>query len=215
MVATIESIKEDLKRCREAKKLPAVFGAESHGFKLNSKLRISVVSNFESKHEIQLPEGYRRFLTEVGNGGAGPYYGVFKFREMDDGLSWKENDGSVGKLALKFPHRKAWNLDIEYPDEDDYEDEDEYEKEIERLEEKYWDPKFVNGAIPICHQGCALRNWLVITGPEAGNVWEDLRADEAGLRPSAKKGKKRLTFLEWYDSWLQKAISKLPRAKAK
>ena len=74
-----------------------------------------------------------------------------------------------------------------YPEEQD--DEDAYEAELEAFDNIYWNPKQVNGAIPICHQGCAYRNWLVITGAEAGNVWEDLRADEKGLRPVKSKSK--------------------------
>ena len=84
MSATIESISADLDRCRSAKRLPKVFGAESHRFELNPAVRKSIVTNFESKYRIELPEDYRRFITELGNGGAGPYYGVFKFREMED-----------------------------------------------------------------------------------------------------------------------------------
>lgn len=218
MPATIESIREDLERCRTAKRPPKIFGAEAHGFTLNPVVRKSVVANFEAKHGVELPEDYRRFITEVGNGGAGPYYGLFKFHEMDDCFSfqrWKENDGFVGTLAKPFPHIKPWNDVLEYPEEDDVEDEDLYEAEIERIEKIYWNPENVNGAIPICHQGCALRNWLILSGPEAGNVWDDLRADEGGLAPTKLKRKKRATFLEWYNDWLQQAVAKLPKSKPK
>ena len=187
MPATIESIREDLERCRSAKRPPKIFGAETHRYTLNPVVRNSVVTNFEAKHGIELPEDYRRFMTELGNGGAGPYYGLFKFREMDDCHSfqrWKENDGFVGTLSEPFPHTRSWNDVLEYPEQDEIEDEDLYDAEVERIDKIYWNPENVNGAIPICHQGCALRNWLVVTGPEAGNVWEDLRADEGGLVPN-------------------------------
>ena len=42
------------------------------------------------------------------------------------------------------------------------------------LEAHYWDPAIMNGAIPICHKGCALRQWLVIHGEQRGFVWDDL-----------------------------------------
>ncbi|TWU26140.1 SMI1/KNR4 family protein [Novipirellula artificiosorum] len=216
MPTTIEAIREDLELCRRAKRKPKIFGAETHRFTLNPIVRNSEVSKFEVKHGIELPEGYRRFITELGNGGAGPYYGLFKFREMDDCYSsqrWKENDGFVGTLAKPFPHTKAWNDLPEYPGEDEIQDEDLHEAEVERIDRIYWNPEHVNGAIPICHQGCALRNWLVVTGPEAGNVWEDLRADEGGLVPAKRKRKSRMTFLEWYDDWLQQAVATLPKPK--
>ena len=172
MPATIESIREDIERCRSAKRLPKIFGAETHRFELNPFVRKSVIANFEAKCGVALPEDYRRFITEVGNGGAGPYYGVFKFREMDDCYSfqrWKEIDGFVGTLAKPFPHTKQWNDVPAYPEEDEIEDEDLYDAEVERIDKIYFNPENVNGAIPICHQGCALRNWLVVSGPEAGN----------------------------------------------
>lgn len=212
MSATIESIREDLERCKNAKRPPEIFGADAHGFILNPVVRKSTVTKFESKHGVKLPEGYRRFITEVGNGGAGPYYGLFKFQEMDDCFSfqrWKENDGFVGSLAEPFPHTKPWNEAQEYPDENAIANEDVYEAELERIEKVYWDPQNVNGAFPICHQGCAIRNWLVITGAEAGNVWVDLRADEGGLEPAKLKRKKRVKFLEWYNDWLQQAVAKI------
>lgn len=217
MPATIDSIRKDLERCQMAKQKPKIFGADSHQFKLNPVVRKSVLKNFETKHCVVLPDDYRRFLTEIGNGGAGPYYGVFKFHEMDDGFAfqrWKENNGFVGMIGKPFPHTSAWNDCQPFPEEDDFENEDLYVAEVERIDNVYWNTDNVNGAIPICHQGCAIRNWLVISGPEAGNVWEDLRADEGGLQPTKLKRKKRLTFLEWYDNWLQQAVAKIPKRNA-
>jgi hypothetical protein len=71
---------------------------------------------------------------------------------------------------------------------------------------KYWDPSRTNGAIPICHQGCALRVWLVITGPESGRLWEDRRADCGGLFPLLLKDGSRATFSSWYAAWLEEAL---------
>lgn len=216
MLATIESIREDLERCRIAKRCPKVFGAKSHQFRLHPVVRKSVITKFESKCGIKLPEDYRRFITEVGNGGAGPYYGVFKFREMDDSHSftrWAENDGFVGTLAKPFPHTKSWNDVPPFPEEQ--EDESLYEAEIETFNTIYWNTDNVNGAIPICHQGCAYRNWLVVSGPETGNIWEDLRAGQDGLTPVTLGRMKRLTFLEWYNNWLQEAVAKLPKSSQK
>ena len=131
-------------------------------------VRASVVGKFEAKHGFELPEGYRRFLTEVGNGGAGPYYGVFKFREMDDCYSfqrWSENDGFVGTLSKPFPHTRAWNGVLNYPEEEDCDDEDSYEAEVERIDKVYWNTDNVNGAIPIAlsqREPAAVRKLLEI-----------------------------------------------------
>ncbi|MBW3596433.1 MAG: SMI1/KNR4 family protein [Planctomycetes bacterium] len=52
---------------------------------MNERLTESQAAAFEKKYAITMPEDYRQFLTQIGNGGAGPYYGMFKLREMDDG----------------------------------------------------------------------------------------------------------------------------------
>jgi hypothetical protein len=51
------------------------------------------------------------------------------------------------------------------------------------FEKRYWHSSVMNGALPICHKGCALRIWLVVSGGEAGNVWYDGRADYTGIAP--------------------------------
>jgi hypothetical protein len=210
-----EQIKIDLERLQSAAKPLNVFGAKSHGFKLHSPVTESTVSNFEKKYGIRLPVDYRQFLIEVGNGGAGPYYGVFKLGEMDDNhkfAKWKENDGFVGKLTLPFPHTKAWN-DLTGKPDDDYDDLEEYDQRWNEFERKYWNSENINGAIPVCHLGCALRQWLVITGKEAGHIWCDDRADLKGLYPLTARGKRRVTFYQWYRGWLDKALRKLDARK--
>ena len=64
----------------------------------------------------------------------------------------------------------------------------------------------MNGAMPICHKGRALRVWLVITGPESGQLWEDGRADYTGLFPLLLKDGSRATFSSWYGEWLVDAL---------
>jgi hypothetical protein len=151
-------------------------------------------------------------VVKLGNGGAGPYYGVFKLGEMDASYEfqdWEEGDGFVGVLSEPFPHTSAWNDLTGQPVESD--DEEAYEEALEVFDGRYWDPVNVNGAIPICHEGCALRDWLVVTGPEAGHVWHDARADLEGLKPIGIGAKKRVTFLNWYESWLNEALATLPK----
>jgi hypothetical protein len=89
-----------------------VFGAEVHQFRLNPPLALPVVEAFVEQHGVSLPEEYRRFVTETGNGGAGPYYGLFPFGQQDDGFgccAW-EAGGLVGDFSQPFPHTSAWNV---------------------------------------------------------------------------------------------------------
>jgi hypothetical protein len=198
----ILQLKVDVERARKAGGARGVFGAESHGFVLNPPLSVSDIAAFEERYEVTLPQDYRLFLELVGNGGAGPAYGLFRLGEMDAGFEmkpWIEGE-FVGTLSAPFQHTTPWNDIIGEPDE--MSDEEGYERALDEFERRYFDPTLVDGAIPICHLGCALRQWLVVTGPEAGNVWNDYRADHRGLCPVTLTSKGRVTFYEWYRAWL-------------
>jgi hypothetical protein len=193
-----------------------VFGAGAHQYKLNPPLSISVVEAFEKQHGISLPEDYRSFITEIGNGGAGPFYGLFPFGMHDDGFdlcSW-EGGGMIGDLSKPFPHVTAWNLPMSFwsgePDpapDTPLEEEDRLMEAWDReLEAHYWNPAIMNGAIPICHRGCALRQWLVVHGEQRGFVWNDLRVDNGGIATLLGKSDNPLTFTDWYMEWLEDSI---------
>ena len=202
-----------LQTLRDAKSTPNAFGADAHLFRVHRALSEQEVSDFESRYRIQLPAEYRDFLIRVGNGGAGPAYGLFKLGEVDDAFShkpWKENDGFIGKLAEPFPHHSTWNELAGRPEEEPRESdpawEEEFERRMEAWENAYWNPSNVNGAIPICHLGCAQRRWLVVSGAEKGNVWEDYRADLGGLQQLQQNSRERVTFGQWYCDWLEEVL---------
>jgi len=203
-----EAIREDLERLRKTRVSPTIFGADEHKYILNEPVTEAVLTEFEAKHAIHLPADYRQFLTEVGNGGAGPYYGVFKLGEMDHYSGWTENDGFVGDLSKPFPHTEAWNDLADEPDPGT-DDDEAYEEQLTVFEERYWSSENVNGAIPICHLGCALRQWLIVTGVEAGHIWCDERVDRKGLFPLSGKTGERVTFYRWYRDWLDEALRQL------
>jgi hypothetical protein len=173
-------------------------------FTLNAPVSHAALEAFESDHRITLPEGYRRFLTELGNGGCGPHYGLFKLGEMDNGFEhapWP--DKLFGNLDHPFPHTNAWN---DHDGDHDAGSEN-FDKTLNLFERKHQSKKHVSGAIPICHMGCALRLLLVVTGPERGNIWEDRRAERSGLVPVITPSGERLTFLRWYMDWLLEVLA--------
>ena len=66
----------------------------------------------------------------------------------------------------------------------------------------------MNAVIPICHEGCALKIWLVIRGEkQAGRLWFDGRAEYSGIKPLKLEDGSYATFSSWYSEWLNGALS--------
>lgn len=195
---------------------PDVFGAEVHGFDLNPGVDETVLATFERTHGVHLPNDYRAFLTAIGDGGAGPFYGVFPLGKVDDNFAlrdWKEGD--VGVLSAPFPFDVDWNDLSTKPDDDLVDQEEaEYRKQLEAFERDYLNVALVNGAIPICHQGCALRILLVVTGDQAGRLWEDRRSECNGIKPIRLADGSPATFSSWYDEWLKRCLDTLDSPKS-
>jgi hypothetical protein len=114
-------------------------------------------------------------------------------------------------LSRPFPLREPWNDLAGMPAEDlSNTNEEEFVRQMDAFDERYWDTSRVDGAMPFCHLGCALRVWLVVTGPEAGYLWHDGRADYTGLAPLTLRNGERATFASWYAEWLEDALQALP-----
>jgi hypothetical protein len=205
MTLSPDDVRAKLKRLEELDpRHRTLFGAMLHHYRLAPVVDEVTVADFEAQHGVALPPDYRHFLTAVGNGGAGPYYGVFALGEEDAAYGnapWKPGV-LVGDLSRPFPYHEAWNLPaddiaaIQAAEEDDH-----------PLLLSYWGPR--DGAIPVCHEGCALRDWLVVSGPEAGHMWHDATADMEGWRPITDASGGRVTFGAWYRAWLEKALLEL------
>lgn len=158
---------------------------------------------FENVYHISLPEEYRLFLMLIGNGSTE----MFRLGEMDNGFGysfWHENDGFVGKLSRPFPYTDAWNDLAGYQECDPEKDQDQHwlsqcDEQQARFFECY--QAEINGAIPIAHEGCAIRLWLVVAGTETGNIWYDDRANLNGLKPLQNSDGSRTRFLDWCKGW--------------
>lgn len=161
----------------------AAFGADHHRYELGSPLTEAEVVAFEQDHSVTLPDSYRRFLLEIGDGGAGPYYGLYRLYGEGMRADDREDRTMPGHLATPFPHVDHWNAVTFGPDS--VMDEFEYEE-----------PKWSAGSLNIAHFGCGAFFRLVITGAARGQVWFDDRAADGGLTPGPD-------FHDWYLAWLE------------
>ena len=195
-----------------------IFGSASHQFRLLDRLSEKEVNDAEAQFGVRFPEEYRSFLLEVSAGGAGPFYGIFSLERQGEVWGFVGDGADMSKgLEQDWRFEKAWNLDghpiwDEEPDEETFDDielfDEAWDDYQERFRAIYWDNKWTQGAIVICHEGCALRDWLVVSGKERGNIWRDLSADELGLYPLPEENfnkdtSKRLGFADFYLNWLR------------
>ncbi|BAZ11102.1 hypothetical protein NIES4071_29280 [Calothrix sp. NIES-4071] len=211
----IENLKNKLRQLTSLDKSFEVFGSESHEYKLNPCLSETEVNNLEAKYKVTLPDEFRNFVLKVGNGGAGPGYGLIGIDNVE--LSKIELLGS-DFLSLPFAFDGEWNnLDLLQNTNGD-------------SPNAYYDPKLVRGSLLVAEYGCGIEARLVITGTQSGKIWIDDRVGEGGIYPltshcaaffhddpdiednlyeSVEEVKEALSFYEWYDNWLNRSISQV------
>ncbi len=78
---------ELLDRLRRADRDFRVFGSTHHRYKVGARLSDAELDGFEAAHGLKLPGDYRSFLSTVGNGGAGPCYGLEPLQAFHRDLS--------------------------------------------------------------------------------------------------------------------------------
>jgi len=182
------------------------FGAKRHKYLLNNCLTEEYIRNFEENHKISLPEEYRNFLKRVGNGGAGPSYGLLPLERFyylgelairlyknynKEGFTLSEIDPNF--LSKPFPYTSDWENMID--DEADILD-----SKDENINTFNYD---IQGTIALCDHGCGLFNILVVSGAERGKVWFEFRIEGHGM------GRVSDSFINWYEGWLDRSIKEI------
>lgn len=196
----IQRIKNKLREAKEADTEYKVFGAHHHQYYVNTPATQEEIAEFEQKFSIQLPNCYRAFISEVGNGGededssgAGPFYGIYPL------------DTHVSTFIYDNPHEYLKNECILYRKmtnefwesltqsvDDTGKSSDDYNKEL---------GKIYGGILPIGMQGCTYYHGLVLNGKYKGRV---VNVDIDGQKPHFTHEN---NFLDWYERWLDEVIS--------
>ena len=180
-----------------------IFGTDSHRYELNPTAHEYDLVAFESRFRISLPQGYRQFLLELGNGGAGPYYGL---EPIENGLLADldyRDDKDLIDPSMPFIFEAPWNLERT-------EDAAPSDEEYAEFDQEYFDNKWASGLIRICNYGCGVSLNLVVNGPEYGNIWVDDRCNDGGIYPDPYFDQQgRTEFLEWYELWLDRSLNEV------
>jgi hypothetical protein len=194
MMINLDMLKGKLDLLRTLDKNLELFGASEHKYQLNSCLSLSELEFVEKENNIELPADYRDFILHLGNGGAGPYYGIFPL---------EKSVSSVHRhlLTQPFLYTSWWNGIIP-PDWWNY------EPSLVQREQDYFDDYHLQGTFRVAHEGSGYYQLLVLTGSERGHIWGDYRASDGGIMPIVQfenndhLSTNRLDFISWYESWL-------------
>lgn len=130
-----------LEQARTADPERKQFGADNHRYQWNPTASLSEIEDFERETGVSLPEDYRSFLLHVGNGGAGPFYGLFSLEQVRGWLQWPLEPEK--KPVLRPGMENA---------------------------EKYGKENWKRGCLPIESQGDTYFTCLMVTGPDRGRV---------------------------------------------
>ncbi|WP_372366142.1 SMI1/KNR4 family protein [Candidatus Uabimicrobium sp. HlEnr_7] len=160
------------------KKLDEAFflsGADLHKYSLHLALTEKQVSDMETKY-TSFPYHYRTFLLELGNGGAGPAYGVYT---LEKSLHTVRNNN----WSLSQPNRLT--LDSYY-----------LVGGLTSQEELKW---MFDGCLPIADSDCGSIFLLVLSGKKSQQVWK-YNHSKGELHKDSEN------FLEWYEKWLSTCL---------
>jgi len=198
----IKRIKGKLLEAKNADKNLKVFGADRHKYLINKPTTLESVTEFETKYSIKLPECYKTFILEFGNGGigwrnsaAGPFLGVYPFRENINELIYENTEKYLKEECVLVPnmtddHWRKLNRNIE---EDTEISDKDYETELGKL----W-----SGILPIGSQGCTYLHGIVLNGQYNGRV---VNLDIDRQKPHFTY---ETNFLDWYERWLDEIVDK-------
>ena len=177
-----------------------LFGAKRYQYQLNPPVSLELIQQFEQRYGIHLPDEYVQFLINIGNGGAGPFLGLEPFERVLFVDLDRPNSAQLLHPDLPFPHQKAWNEAFNANCDED--DEQEFERQYFEFHQHQMD-----GVIAICNYGCGVSLNLVVNGAEYGHIWTDDRANDGGIYPSQELcNRERITFLNWYERWLDQSL---------
>lgn len=211
----LDRIRRKLKEAASVDAECNVFGAKKHRYELNAPLDREALNEFQSQHGITLPEPYATFLTEIGNGGAGPYYGIHPLgtRQSIDldrigEPTTFQPDKPKGSESLESSESlegsggsedSADSGDQEAINSTDEVGEKATEGDMDEVSED--EDCHYPGLLNIGEQGCSYETMLIVTGEHRGKMmYIDLDSNQTFFTYEGN-------FLDWYERWLDETIA--------
>ena len=175
-----DRIEKLLEKAREIDSGFELFGAKAHQYRLGPPVPEEFVRDVEEKCGFTLPEDYRRFITRVGDGGAGPDYGIAPFGEF-----WKKGYFQEDQFAEH--HRRGWRRSLVRPfsirpllweerdscmcDPEVHEMHPEHFFVWARPENEWETPRSTDGFFCLGDKGCGWGYGIVLNGEKRGQLF--------------------------------------------
>ncbi|HBV84161.1 MAG TPA: hypothetical protein DEB74_15480 [Lachnospiraceae bacterium] len=153
-----------------------MFGVADHQYRLGPPVDLAFVRAMEKKYHFRFPDDYVQFITEVGDGGAGPGYGLYPFGYYCTEAKSKE-EAKAREMYLRGMGRELRLLPIE-PEwlEDFCISKEEYKKNPEKFFRGSggsfdWDNNIPYGFFHLGTYGCWRDFGLITAGERCGQVF--------------------------------------------
>lgn len=179
-------LKQKLAQLETLDKMQQLFGASSHRYQLRPVVTEADVISAETKLGITLPQQLRSFYLHMGNGGAGPHYGI---KQLDDIYQYQPNDpyrGMAHYRELAKTKGQVWenNKGGSY-----------YEL----------DHKWLEGLLGIIEIGCGHVTCIISAGDNIGKI--------VRLSLEGKVADSQYDFITCYTDWLDENLRLMETAK--
>lgn len=216
MTTRLETIRKKLYQLIETDKDFKIFGSNEpwngHQYQINPTLSEKDLSGFEDYMKIRLPDQYRTFLAAIGDGGAGPFYGLYSLSEAIDMFGLAEDstqqdyincftEFSITKEESALFLSKLLSLN---DGRKVYFDRDDYPEQVPLIGEYSLDRGA--GFIYLSQYGCGGYYVLVVQGNCYGQVWY---REEGRMAPLCDSNGTIFSFFDWYEYWLDTSLKKL------
>ncbi len=175
-----------------------LFGAMKHKYALNPPVDRALVESAEKRYGFTFPRDYVEFITEIGDGGAGPDYGIDPFAEFISESNTMNGCAEAYRKSLAVPFNPRKMLPEEVEDfgfsRESYEEEPDIFFVYQKDDDDYdWE---TDGFYVLGTHGCQWDFVLVTAGERRGQVFD---TDNEGACAFVAN-----SFEEFYGQWLER-----------
>lgn len=155
-----------------------IFGADRHRWQFAEPTDMREIRNFEKNMKITLPKALVRYLTELGNGGAGPDYGIYSLEKMREENAFLPQTANLPVMLDHSMTDEQWiDFAKRYETLDDIICSDEFETKTKEQQESLMremrdmELSMCAGGVFISTPGCTMNSILMCRGAAAGEVF--------------------------------------------